>query len=817
MGQQQKRHTKRSNPPGNPTGKSHRVSPQKKAERAIWRQFGAKPFNNPDKFGWVDTVAQMKSSRRQVLIGPLPGCGGRNPNIDTDRCPAANTVGATILEMLFVEGMNTVGGVMLETGELRGQKGLFEHKRSPFNEHDIAFVEECPDSSLERTALYLQQRSVFKPSAGESAAALEARYEPIDEVYTLQSAAVERRGIIVIIGSKCYVAAAAGVERSLDERGRQQQQQQQQDAPPPLERVVEAPESWRQFDPLNCLVHRMMAACAGSCGPAGPQAAAAGGSGSNGSEGSAAPERTFTLSQLMEAGVGTECHNPKEMYCAILKEAHGPDTSKLERSLWEGQELPDGVVIRNDKQRVSAKAMLDLLARLEAAGFTPLVDLFECSSFGIHLLLPADHQTAGLTADMLEHMLKLRSGTPEASGTGLARMLEVFGKHHQSQGAEYLAAVLRGRIPPDFEILLQAGHAVLCDLQQFFQQRREKYVQREELERQEEEGSVTAEQGAAWPGQAAAANNAGKSTRSSIVSAGPTAPLARKNQPWTAQEDANLHAAAADPANRRPPRQTGRAKFDTVIDWQLVGAAVGRPAEAVKIRYFKKHGSVPAQLSAQPAAQPAAQHTLDFGHALLGEVLHVPAFSAAGDPRLAGVTSLRVRTAVVRSDGKVDLTHAIAGAKYALDFDQIITRSQLVAVRSPSTGRSYLGNVLELHCASLLGIYSGLDARGGLLVAEADLEPFEVAWDDAAALRGHVLSRLLDVNMQCNLRSIVNHLSTAASRLAPALLAIAGVDCFDPSMSWAHGATTYGGVLNVDKWRQSMAGSCGPGERWDLH
>jgi hypothetical protein len=195
-------------------------------------------------------------------------------------------------------------------------------------------VEECPDSSLERTALYLQQRSVFKPSAGTSAAALEARYEYIDEVYTLQRAAVERRGIIAIIGSKCYVAAAAAVERSLDERGRQQQQQQQQqvqqqqqDAPPPLERVVEAPEPWRQFDPLNCLVHRMMAACAGSCGPAGPHAAAAGGSGSNGSEASAAPQCTFTLRQLEEAGVGTECHNPKKMYCAILKEAHGPDVS----------------------------------------------------------------------------------------------------------------------------------------------------------------------------------------------------------------------------------------------------------------------------------------------------------------------------------------------------------------------------------------------------------------------------------------------------------------------------------------------------------
>ncbi|KAI3432842.1 hypothetical protein D9Q98_010426 [Chlorella vulgaris] len=203
--------------------------------------FGAKPFNNPDKFGWVDRVEQLKSSHSLVLSGPLPGCGGRNSQIDTDHCHAANTARATILEMLFVEGMNTVGAVMLETGELRAQKSLFEHKRAPFNE--------------------------------------------------------------------------------------QQQQQQQQDAPPPLELVVEGPEPWRQFDPLNCLVHRMMAG-AGSCSPAGPHAAAAGGSGgvgSNGSEGSAAPPRTFTLSQLEEADIRTECHDPKEMYCSILKEAHGAD------------------------------------------------------------------------------------------------------------------------------------------------------------------------------------------------------------------------------------------------------------------------------------------------------------------------------------------------------------------------------------------------------------------------------------------------------------------------------------------------------------
>ncbi|KAI3434547.1 hypothetical protein D9Q98_002620 [Chlorella vulgaris] len=83
------------------------------------------------------------------------------------------------------------------------------------------YVDECPDSSLERAALYLQQRSLFKPSAGESAAALEARYEPITEVCTLQPAAVERRGIFVIIGSKCYVAAAVAVERLLDERWQQ--------------------------------------------------------------------------------------------------------------------------------------------------------------------------------------------------------------------------------------------------------------------------------------------------------------------------------------------------------------------------------------------------------------------------------------------------------------------------------------------------------------------------------------------------------------------------------------------------------------------
>ncbi|KAI3432356.1 hypothetical protein D9Q98_003913 [Chlorella vulgaris] len=254
---------------------------------------------------------------------------------------------------------------------------------------------------------------------------------------------------------------------------------------------------------------------------------------------------------------------------------------------------------------------------------------------------------------MLEHVLRLRSGKPEASATGLAKMLEMFGKHDQSQGAEYLAAVLRGRIPPDFESLLQAGHAVLCDLLQFFQQRREKFVQHTELEREEEESSAAAEPGATRPGQAVAANNAGKSTRSGTVSAGPTAPLARDKRRWTAQEDADLHAAAADPASR--PRHA-RARPNSILS--LIGNlwALRRPAQAAETRYIRKHGSITAQPPAQPAAQPAAQPTLDFGHALLGEVLHVPAFSAAGDPRLAGVRSLRVRTAAVGSDGKVDLT-----------------------------------------------------------------------------------------------------------------------------------------------------------------
>ncbi|KAI3432357.1 hypothetical protein D9Q98_003914 [Chlorella vulgaris] len=79
-----------------------------------------------------------------------------------------------------------------------------------------------------------------------------------------------------------------------------------------------------------------MAACAGTCGPAGPHAAAADGSGGGGSNGSAAPPRTSTLSQLEEADVGTARHDFKQMYCAILKEANGPDTTQLERSLWEG-------------------------------------------------------------------------------------------------------------------------------------------------------------------------------------------------------------------------------------------------------------------------------------------------------------------------------------------------------------------------------------------------------------------------------------------------------------------------------------------------
>jgi hypothetical protein len=76
-----------------------------------------------------------------------------------------------------------------------------------------------------------------------------------------------------------------------------------------------------------------------------------------------------------------------------------------------------------------------------------------------------------------------------------------------------------------------AGRACgAVSLLQFFQQRREKFVQHTELVREEEEGSLAAEPGATRPGQAAAANKAGRSTRSGIVSAGPTAPLARERR-----------------------------------------------------------------------------------------------------------------------------------------------------------------------------------------------------------------------------------------------------------------------------------------------
>ncbi|KAI3432312.1 hypothetical protein D9Q98_003872 [Chlorella vulgaris] len=81
--------------------------------------------------------------------------------------------------------------------------------------------------------------------------------------------------------------------------------------------------------------------------------------------------------------------------------------------------------------------------------------------------------------------------------------------------------------------------------------------------------------------------------------------------------------------------------------------------------------------------------------------------------------------------------------------------------------QSYLGNVAELSCANL-GTGKGRYARGELEAAEAALDPFEVARDDAAALQGHVLLRLRDVSTQHKLHRLVSDLYTAAYRLASA-------------------------------------------------
>lgn len=133
-----------------------------------------------------------------------------------------------------------------------------------------------------------------------------------------------------------------------------------------------------------------------------------------------------------------------------------------------------------------------------------------------------------------------------------------------------------------------------------------------------------------------------------------------------------------------------------------MSVAVGRAPGAAQARSRFKHGASTAQPAAepaekpaappalQPAAQPAAQFAPEVDYALLGELLHAPAFSAAADPRLASVESLRVRTAVVGSDINMNLRYSIAEAQYALGFDQTILRCQLVAVWSPRTDRWYL-------------------------------------------------------------------------------------------------------------------------------
>ncbi|KAI3432363.1 hypothetical protein D9Q98_003920 [Chlorella vulgaris] len=69
----------------NPTGKSQQVSPQQKAERATLRQFGPEPYSNRCKFGWVDTVEQLRARTRlslpcSALRGFCPAhCAGEAP------------------------------------------------------------------------------------------------------------------------------------------------------------------------------------------------------------------------------------------------------------------------------------------------------------------------------------------------------------------------------------------------------------------------------------------------------------------------------------------------------------------------------------------------------------------------------------------------------------------------------------------------------------------------------------------------------------------------------------------------------------------
>ncbi|KAL4854340.1 hypothetical protein ACK3TF_004864 [Chlorella vulgaris] len=168
-----------------------------------------------------------------------------------------------------------------------------------------------------------------------------------------------------------------------------------------------------------------------------------------------------------------------------------------------------------------------------------------------------------------------------------------------------------------------------------------------------------------------------------------------------------IFSSSCRPCEPAPARPPGHQTMVPALIGKLQWGAPRGPG-AAKARFTRKDGT----MTAEPPAQHAPQSARDFGHAPLGGLS--AARSAAhsgfwtcpaggGDPRVAGVRSLRVRTAVVKSEGKVDLTHAIAGAEYALGFSQTVIRSQLMVVRSPSSGRSYLGNVAELSCASLLG------------------------------------------------------------------------------------------------------------------
>lgn len=151
-------------------------------------------------------------------------------------------------------------------------------------------------------------------------------------------------------------------------------------------------------------------------------------------------------------------------------------------------------------------------------------------------------------------------------------------------------------------------------------------------------------------------------------------------------------------------------------------AAASTPASADAPLAAAIASTSPAAAATQAAA--AASHAAS----LPGKVLVYKAFSAAADPRLQGKQSVFVRVGVI-SRGAVGLTNHLAGAPYALPFEQAIIRYQLLAAENPDTRRTYIASVLQLQCSSLLGTSSGPGARGHLLASEDDLAQFEASRD----------------------------------------------------------------------------------------